>query len=76
MLAAYGLAAADVVREEQEPSAAVFSLDTSKQLWGRVLELAETAKTALEKEGFATEAIVGKLQPQSQLDLSSSSYAR
>eukprot|EP00045_Choanoeca_perplexa_P014632 m.173740 g.173740 ORF g.173740 m.173740 type:complete len:1257 (+) comp16743_c0_seq1:48-3818(+) len=58
ILSAYGLAAADVVREEQEPSAASFTPESSKQLWARVLELAETAKTALEKEGFATEAIV------------------
>eukprot|EP00730_Choanoeca_flexa_P007915 TRINITY_DN12412_c0_g2_i1.p1 TRINITY_DN12412_c0_g2~~TRINITY_DN12412_c0_g2_i1.p1 ORF type:complete len:1293 (+),score=305.35 TRINITY_DN12412_c0_g2_i1:21-3899(+) len=59
ILSAYGLAAADVVREEQEPAACSLDAASVTELWQRVLALVDKAKEALNKEGFEDEAIVG-----------------
>lgn len=50
--AAYGLAAADVVKEAQTPCASLYTPQTHAELWKRVLELAEDVRSKLESEGF------------------------
>ena len=57
VLSAYGMALADVVHEVQEPSSAVFSSKTEKELQKRVEELQKKASEELKKEGFDDESI-------------------
>lgn len=57
VLSAYGMALADVVHEVQEPSSAVFSSKTEKELQKRVEELQKKATNELKKEGFDDKSI-------------------
>jgi 5-oxoprolinase (ATP-hydrolysing) len=57
VLSAYGMALADVVHEVQEPSSAVFSSKTERELQSRVEELQRKATDELKKEGFDDKSI-------------------
>lgn len=57
VLSAYGMALADVVHEVQEPSSAVFSSKTERELQSRVEELQCKATDELKKEGFDDKSI-------------------
>jgi len=57
--AAYGLAAADVVEEMQEPSAVVLGDDTCPGLLLRLAALAAECVARLEAQGFARNSIRG-----------------
>ena len=57
VLSAYGMALADVVHEVQEPSSAVFSSKTEKELQKRVEDLQKRATEELKKEGFDDDSI-------------------
>jgi 5-oxoprolinase (ATP-hydrolysing) len=57
VLSAYGMALADVVHEVQEPSSAVFSSKTEKELQKRVEELQRKATAELENQGFDKDSI-------------------
>ena len=59
ILSAYGLAAADVVHEEQQPSAAVFGDASKADLWQSFQNLTRRAVDALRAQGFAEDKIVG-----------------
>jgi 5-oxoprolinase (ATP-hydrolysing) len=58
ILSAYGLAAADVVHEEQVPSAMVLAIDNYYEIWGEVDKLIHTAIGKLEQQGFDRSTIV------------------
>ncbi|EGD81795.1 5-oxoprolinase, partial [Salpingoeca rosetta] len=58
ILSAYGLAAADVVKEEQQPSAAIFKPENNASLWKTLGELTAKAVDALKEQGFADDKIV------------------
>ncbi|EDQ91076.1 uncharacterized protein MONBRDRAFT_15677 [Monosiga brevicollis MX1] len=58
ILSAHGLAAADVVREEQEPCASVYSEKTASTLFQHIQQLATKARDALVAEGFSEDKII------------------
>ncbi|KAG8942316.1 hypothetical protein FRC00_011918, partial [Tulasnella sp. 408] len=58
ILSAYGLALADRAVEQQEPSAEVFSESSSSRLLGRLNNLTNSVKAALEKQGFSGRRVV------------------
>jgi len=57
VLSAYGMALADVVHEVQEPSSAIFSSKSEKELQKRVEGLQEKATAELKKQGFDDDRI-------------------
>jgi len=57
VLSAYGMALADVVHEVQEPSSAIFSSKSEKELQTRLEELQQKATTELKNQGFDVDRI-------------------
>jgi 5-oxoprolinase (ATP-hydrolysing) len=57
ILSAYGLGLADIVLEEQEPCAAVYTSDGVAEASNRLDKLAENVKSQLESRGFASDSI-------------------
>ncbi|ETN44794.1 uncharacterized protein HMPREF1541_09669 [Cyphellophora europaea CBS 101466] len=57
ILSAYGMALADVVVENQEPEAVVFSVQALQQLQNRMDRLCATGEDGLQKQGFTPEHI-------------------
>lgn len=56
---AYGLAAADVVHEEQQPCAEIYSETSDASLWKSFQQLTKKAVHVLQQQGFTSKNIVG-----------------
>ena len=62
---AYGIACANVVQEEQEPSASILSEDSIGGIWARFHVLAAKAVESLRTQGFSIDSI----QSSSEMNL-------
>ncbi|KND02450.1 5-oxoprolinase [Spizellomyces punctatus DAOM BR117] len=65
ILSAYGLSLADVVHEEQEPSALTLNADAIPHIQSRVAALTESCVAVLERQGFTR----SRIQPEIFLNL-------
>jgi len=57
ILSAFGMALADVVHEEQEPTAIKYNSKAMKEITGRINELEQRCRAKLESQGFSEQQI-------------------
>lgn len=59
-LTAYGIAAADVVQEEQTPCAAQYTEETRSALVKQLMDLVDTGIARLQEQGFTEDTTYGE----------------